>query len=127
LTAKHVDVPELLRVLDFSYGALLVQGGERRGPHETAYHTPAEEFQLTRLEWAEGESTPLLLRSSSPQILLCTRGSAMLHSRDGERVSMCRGGSVWLPAEDPDVMLCPGPGPVQLFRALPGLADNSAD
>jgi mannose-6-phosphate isomerase len=124
LTAKHVDVPELLRVLDFSYGALLVQGGERRGPHETAYHTPAEEFRLTRLEWADGESTPMLLRSSLPQILLCTRGSAMLHSPDGGRVSVCRGGSVWLPAEDPDVLLCPGPGPVQLFRALPGFADN---
>jgi mannose-6-phosphate isomerase len=124
LTAKHIDVPELLRVLDFSYGELPVQRGERLGPHETAYRTPAEEFQLTRLEWAQGESTPVLLRSSAPQILLCTQGSADLRSRDGARVSVRRGGSAWLAATDPDVMVCPGTGPVQLFRARPGLIES---
>ncbi|MGH3824861.1 MAG: mannose-6-phosphate isomerase, class I [Pseudonocardiaceae bacterium] len=124
LTAKHMDVPELLRVLDFSYGELLVQCGERLGSHETAYRTPAEEFQLTRLDWADGESTPILLRSRSPQILLCTRGSVELRSPDGAGVTVCRGGSVWLPAADPDVMVCPSAGPVQLFRALPGLDDS---
>jgi mannose-6-phosphate isomerase len=122
LTAKHIDVPELLRVLDFSHGALPVQRGERVGPQETAYCTPAEEFQLTRLEWVAGESTPILLRGSWPQILLCTQGSAQLRSADGGSVAVRRGGSVWLSAADPEVMVCPGPGPVQLFRALPGLA-----
>ncbi|MFN2477586.1 MAG: mannose-6-phosphate isomerase, class I [Pseudonocardiaceae bacterium] len=122
LTSKHIDVPELLRVLDFSHGALPVQRGEPVGPHETAYRTLAEEFQLTRLEWAHGESTPMCLHSRWPQILLCTQGSARLHSLDGGSVTVRRGGSVWLAAEDPEVTLCPGPGPVQLFRALPGLA-----
>ncbi|HEY3894775.1 MAG TPA: mannose-6-phosphate isomerase, class I [Pseudonocardiaceae bacterium] len=121
LTAKHMDVPELLRVLDFSYGELPVQRGDRIGPYETAYRTPAEEFQLTRLEWAEGESTPILLRSSLPQILLCTRGAAELCSRDGGRVAVHRGRSVWLAAADPEVRVCPAGGPVQLFRALPAL------
>ncbi|MDT7711552.1 MAG: mannose-6-phosphate isomerase [Pseudonocardiales bacterium] len=124
LTAKHIDVPELLRVLDFSYGALPVQRGERLGPHETAYRTPAEEFQLTRLEWAEEEPTPVLLRSGAPQILLCTQGSAELRSRDGAGVSVRRGGSAWLAATDPDVTVCPGAGPVQLFRAQPGLVES---
>ncbi|MBV9162111.1 MAG: mannose-6-phosphate isomerase, class I [Pseudonocardiales bacterium] len=127
LTAKHIDVPELLRVLDFSYGELPVQRGERVGPQETAYRTPADEFQLTRLEWADGESTPVCLRSSWPQILLCTRGSVELCSRDGGRVMVRRGGSVWLPAADPEVTVCPRTTPVQLFRALPGLADDSTD
>jgi mannose-6-phosphate isomerase len=122
LTSKHIDVPELLRVLDFSYGALPVQRGEPVGPHETAYRTLAEEFQLTRLEWAHGESTPMCLHSRWPQILLCTQGSARLHSLDGGSVTVRRGGSVWLAADDPEVTVCPGPGPVQLFRALPGLA-----
>ncbi len=122
LTSKHIDVPELLRVLDFSYGALPVQRGEPVGPHETAYRTLAEEFQLTRLEWAHGESTPICLHSQWPQILLCTQGSARLHSLDGGGVTVRRGGSVWLAAEDPEVTVCPGPGPVQLFRALPGLS-----
>ena len=101
LTSKHIDVPELLRVLDFSYGALPVQRGEPVGPHETAYRTLAEEFQLTRLEWAHGESTPICLHSQWPQILLCTQGSAQLHSLDGGGVTVRRGGSVWPAAEDP--------------------------
>jgi mannose-6-phosphate isomerase len=122
LTSKHIDVPELLRVLDFSYGVLPVQRGEPVGLHETAYRTLAEEFQLTRLEWAHGESTPICLHSQWPQILLCTQGSAQLHSLDGGSVTVRRGGSVWLAAEDPEVTVSPGPGPVQLFRALPGLA-----
>ena len=124
LTSKHMDVPELLRILNFSYGELPVQPGERLGSHETAYRTPAEEFQLTRLDWAEGESMPIMLRSSGPQILLCIRGSVELRSPDGAGVTVCRGGSVWLPAADPDVLVCPGAGPVQLFRALPGLAES---
>jgi mannose-6-phosphate isomerase len=122
LTAKHIDVPELLRVLDFSAGELPVQRGERVGPQEIAYYTPAEEFQLSRLEWAPGECAPVLLRSSWPQILLCTQGSAELCSPDGGCVTVRRGGSVWLAAADPEVTVYPGAGPVQLFRALPGLA-----
>jgi mannose-6-phosphate isomerase len=124
LTAKHIDVPELLRVLDFSYGELPVQRGEPVGHCETAYRTPAEEFQLTRLEWADGESTPVCLRSRWPQILLCTRGSARLCSPDGGSITVRRGGSVWLAAADPEITVFPGSGPVQLFRALPGVADD---
>jgi len=122
LTAKHVDVPELLRVLDFSPLDLRVQRGEPAGPQETAYRTPAQEFRLTRLDWAAGESTPVWLRSSWPQILLCTQGSAELRPRGGHGVTVHRGDSVWLAAADPEVLICPGPGPLQLFRALPGLA-----
>ncbi|MBV9140862.1 MAG: mannose-6-phosphate isomerase, class I [Pseudonocardiales bacterium] len=127
LTAKHIDVPELLRVLDFSHGEPPVQRGERLGPQETVYRTPAEEFRLTRLEWAEGESAPVRLCSVCPQILLCTQGSAQLHSLTGERITLRRGGSVWLPAADPEVTVCPDVTPVQLFRALPGLAHDPTD
>lgn len=124
LTAKHVDVPELLRVLDFAHSEVAVLRGEPVGPHETAYRTPAEEFRLTRLEWAGGESAPVLLHSPWPQILLCTQGSAELRPRDGRSVTVRRGGSVWLAASDPEVLVRPGAGPVQLFRALPGLATD---
>ncbi|MGH3930743.1 MAG: mannose-6-phosphate isomerase, class I [Pseudonocardiaceae bacterium] len=125
LTAKHVDVPELLRVLDFSYGELPVQRGEPVGPQEIAYRTPAEEFRLTRLEWAQGEPTPVLLNSRWPQILLCTRGSAELRPLGGRGMTVRRGCSVWLAAADPEVMVYPQSEPLQLFRAMPGLAAAS--
>ncbi|MGH3941697.1 MAG: mannose-6-phosphate isomerase, class I [Pseudonocardiaceae bacterium] len=125
LTAKHVDVPELLRVLDFSYGELPVQRGEPAGPQEIAYCTPAEEFRLTRLEWKQDEPTPVLLNSHWPQILLCTRGSAELRPRSGRGMTVRRGSSVWLAAADPEVMVYPQSEPLQLFRAMPGLAAAS--
>ncbi|MQA14069.1 MAG: mannose-6-phosphate isomerase, class I [Pseudonocardiaceae bacterium] len=121
LTPKHVDVPELLRVLDFSHGALTVFRGEQAGSRETLYPTPAVEFELSRLDWDPADSLPVRLRSDEPQILLCTQGSAVLCTDDGRGVEMGRGSSVWLRAADPDVTLCPGDGPVQLFRATPGL------
>src|SRR5690606_7899241 len=107
---KHVDVPELLRVLDFAPATLTVQRGEPVGPHEVAYRTPAQEFLLTRLEWQPGERMPAVLRGSWPQILLCTQGSAELCSAHGRAITLRRGDSVWLPAADPDVTVCPGPG-----------------
>lgn len=122
LTVKHIDLPELLRVLDFGYGELRVGRGERVGPHEIAYRTPAEEFQLSRLEWTGQAPRPVRLRSPGPQILLCTQGAVELQSPAGERVRVCRGGSVWLPAAEPEVLICPGEGQVQLFRAQTGLA-----
>ncbi|MDQ4010407.1 MAG: mannose-6-phosphate isomerase, class I [Actinomycetota bacterium] len=120
LTAKHMDVPELLRVLDFSHSELPVQRGEPVEPHETVYHAPVEEFRLTRLEWAADDSTPVWLQSPWSQILLCTQGSAELRSCDGSSVTVRRGESVWLAAADPTVAVCPTTGPVQLFRAQPG-------
>lgn len=120
LTAKHVDVPELLRVLDFSHGGLTVSRGRRGGPRETCFDTPAVEFRLSCLQWAPGDAQPVRLRGPGPQIVLCTRGSVRLCTDDGRDTQLCRGRSVWLTAADPEVTLCPGAGPVQLFRATPG-------
>ncbi len=121
LTAKHVDVPELLRVLDFSHGDLRVLSGRRVGPRETCFDTPADEFRLSRLEWDPGDRQPVRLRGPGPQILLCTSGSLRVCADDGRDVGLDRGGCLWLPAADPEVTLCPGAGPVQLFRAVPGV------
>ncbi|MGH3978225.1 MAG: mannose-6-phosphate isomerase, class I [Pseudonocardiaceae bacterium] len=121
LTPKHVDVPELLRVLDFAHGPLEVLRGEPAGRHEMAYPTPAAEFRLSRLDWPAGDATPVRLESLVPQILLCTAGAVVVRTDDGRSVPLPRGGSMWLAAADPDVTLCPGQGPVQLFRAAAGL------
>ena len=54
LTPKHVDVPELLRVLDFSFGDMRVSTGEPNGPRRV-YRTAAPEFELSRIEWDDPE------------------------------------------------------------------------
>jgi mannose-6-phosphate isomerase len=120
LTPKHVDVPELLRVLDFSCGDTPVLRGERVLPHMWRYPTDAPEFELSRLEWARDESDGVWLSSVGPQILVCTAGGVMLRA-DGRKLELARGESVWLAAADPDVEVCPvSDARTQVFRATAG-------
>src|SRR5919204_581961 len=62
LTPKHVDVPELLRALDFACADMPLLRGEEAAPHLFVYRTPAAEFELSRLEWpAEHDGKPVRL------------------------------------------------------------------
>lgn len=120
LTPKHVDVPELLRVLDFAHADMPILRGTPAGPQMSRYPTEAPEFELSRLEWAPDEADEVLLSSSGPQIMICTAGAVTCES-DGRKVEMGRGESVWLAACDPDVRVTPVPGTrTQVFRATAG-------
>ncbi|MCE6999328.1 mannose-6-phosphate isomerase, class I [Saccharothrix sp. S26] len=117
LTPKHVDVPELLRVLDFGCGDMPVQTGVQTSPGLWSYRTPCPEFELSRIE--VGPSVHVRVDHSGPQILLCTRGRARLTCGD-DTVELACGQSVWLPARDPEVIVT-AEVDTQLFRATPGV------
>jgi len=72
LTPKHVDVPELLRILDFTSGPVAKLMPTRVGALET-WRTPAREFALFR---ARGATTTI--RVPGPLIALCTEGTVSL-------------------------------------------------
>lgn len=117
LTPKHVDVPELLRVLDFTCGDMDVMTGEEVSPGVRVYRTPAPEFELSRLD-VSGETR---INHDGPQILICTAGAAVLTNARGDELRLGRGQSVWLPASDPAVLVRPdGVESAQLFRATAG-------
>ncbi|MGW2410291.1 mannose-6-phosphate isomerase, class I [Streptomyces sp. NPDC001739] len=78
LTPKHVDVPELLRVVRFEAGDAGVLRPEDIGGEEV-YDTPVDEFRLSRFVLAPG-AAPHPLASATPQILLCTAGTVHLHA-----------------------------------------------
>ncbi len=121
LTPKHVDVPELLRVLDFSAGDVPVLRGERHREHVTTYHTPAEEFLLSTVAWPAGDSAPVELAEGRPQIVLCTDGAVHVSLAGQAQTRLGRGGSLWLPASDPVATLRPEDGEsAQVFVATPG-------
>ncbi len=123
LTPKHVDVPELLRVVDFACGEMPVQCGDV-GDRMAVYRTDAPEFELSRVEWAEGQDDEISVDSVGPQILLCTAGALLVTADDGEQVELRRGQSVWLPAADPPVKIrARGGARSQLFRATAGTCD----
>jgi mannose-6-phosphate isomerase len=114
LTPKHVDVPELLRVLDFSYGDMAVSTGTPEGARYV-YRTTAAEFELSRLEWMDGSREPVTLPGGTPRILMTTDGALSV----GE-LTLTRGQSVWIPASDPDVIVAPAGAAARAFTATPG-------
>ena len=114
LTPKHVDVPELLRVLDFGYGDMAVTTGSRDGARYV-YRTPAPEFELSRLEWTDGSREPVTLPAGTPRILMTIDGA--LSAGD---LTLTRGQSVWIPAGDPDVRVGPAGAAARAFAATPG-------
>jgi mannose-6-phosphate isomerase len=118
LTPKHVDVPELLRVLDFEAKPPPVLTG---GPEDgwVRYDTPIEEFLLRRWD-GTGATDPLPVPDGGPRILLCTAGSAGLTGPGGD-MEIKRGGALWLGAEDTGVRLRPGAETTQLFLAADAL------
>ncbi|MGW3142640.1 mannose-6-phosphate isomerase, class I [Streptomyces sp. NPDC001139] len=92
LTPKHVDVPELLRVVRFEASDPGVLRPEASPDGEEVYETPIDEFRLSRYVLPEG-GTPHDLTRETPQILLCTAGSV----RAGEE-ELTPGTSVFVPA-----------------------------
>ncbi|WP_199573837.1 mannose-6-phosphate isomerase, class I [Streptomyces murinus] len=94
LTPKHVDVPELLRVVRFEAGDPGVLRPEAAPDGEEVYETPIDEFRLSRYVLAAGGAAHDLTRDT-PQILLCTAGSV----RAGEH-ELGPGQSVFVPAGD---------------------------
>ncbi|MFH8717456.1 mannose-6-phosphate isomerase, class I [Streptomyces zaomyceticus] len=92
LTPKHVDVPELLRVVRFEPADPSVLRPEASPSGEEVYDTPIDEFRLSRFVRPEG-AAPTDLTSPTPQILLAVAG----RPKAGE-VNLAPGESVFVPA-----------------------------
>lgn len=99
LTSKHVDVPELVRVLTFSS-----LDDPRVEPTvtgaRTSFPTPVDEFQLESWKVSDAES----LVHDGPAIVLVTAGSVSLTCAD-QTLQVAAGDAVWIPAADPEVTL----------------------
>jgi mannose-6-phosphate isomerase len=91
LTSKHIDVAELLAILDTEPGAPHVQDGVPGSNGELVYPTAAREFVLSRI------SGGIRLPAGSPQIVVVTDGSLSL-ARDGEESDLARGRAAYLSA-----------------------------
>ncbi|GAA4540288.1 mannose-6-phosphate isomerase, class I [Pseudonocardia xishanensis] len=101
LTSKHVDVPELLRVLDFTAGPPPVHHGSPEGEW-TRYDTPAEEFLLRTWHGPEGLTTRLPVPEGGARILLCTAGKTCVRAGD-DLVELEKGAALFLGAHESGV------------------------
>lgn len=113
LTGKHVDLAALIEVLDFADGRVPVIHPVL-GPGGLRYPVPVDDFDLTRVQ-LDAQSGSLTTRG--PQVLLCTEGTAVLTSPEGE-VTVQQGGSAFVPAGTPVTAR----GPAVLYRTTTGLS-----
>jgi mannose-6-phosphate isomerase len=112
LTPKHVDVPELLRVLSFDGGPVPVRRARAVDAHEEAWSTPAPEFRLSRLH-VSGE--PVARAAMGPEILLCVDGRVRLVPAHGSAaVDLPQGAAAFVPASTGSYRL---EGAGTIFRA----------
>ncbi|MFJ9420316.1 mannose-6-phosphate isomerase, class I [Streptomyces sp. NPDC101227] len=96
LTPKHVDVPELLRIVRFEAGDPGVLRPEAVDGEEV-YETPIDEFRLSRFALAPG-AAPRPLDSRTPQVLLCTAGTVHLAGDATPGLTLAPGESAFAPA-----------------------------
>jgi mannose-6-phosphate isomerase len=99
LTPKHIDVPELLRVVRFEAAGPGVLRPEPDADGEEVYATPIDEFRLSRYVLAADAAPRDLTAPSAPQILLCTSGAPRageLALKPGDSVFVAAGEKVEL-------------------------------
>ncbi|MEU8898430.1 mannose-6-phosphate isomerase, class I [Nocardia sp. NPDC048505] len=117
LTPKHVDVPELLRVLDFEPIDLPVVLPEYAADGSLHYRTPAPEFALRRFDLPAGKELPLT--DAGPGIVLCTAGTVLLR-RGTDELRLERGAAAWISASDGEIRAGAVDGDAQVFCACVG-------
>ncbi|MEV1291358.1 mannose-6-phosphate isomerase, class I [Pseudonocardia sp. NPDC049635] len=120
LTPKHVDVPELLRVLDFAAPPPPVRTA-RPDPETDGwyrYDVDVQEFLLRRADTVGRDK--LDVPGTGARILLCTEGSAAVEAH-GEVLELPRGAAVYLAATDTGAVLTTGDDGATVFLAGDGL------
>ncbi|MCF7913607.1 MAG: mannose-6-phosphate isomerase, class I [Spirochaetaceae bacterium] len=83
LTQKHVDVPELLRVISFEPRPADILRGEKAESNLRRYPVPIDEFDLLQIESEESISQRWEGRTSL-EIGICTKGDFELLSESGD-------------------------------------------
>ncbi len=98
LTAKNMDIRELMKILDFSHNEVDILRPEKREKGEEIYHTPAKEFVLSLISVGAGspfESS----RKRSVEIMMCLEGDAQISDLGNKDVlSLTKGTALIVPA-----------------------------
>ncbi len=116
LTSKHVDVPELLKLVDPAV-TVPVLSPRRLAAAVTGFDTPAPQFRLYLIDLL---AEPVTLPGAGPRILLCTEGAVMLRNQAGDTIKLGRGESCFLSAADGSAW-CAGPA----YAFLAGVGELS--
>lgn len=115
LTTKHIDVPELLDVLNFEAKDVDIIQPEPISEYEGVYSCPAQEFRLSVIRMPR-QGTEMEFTAQNLQIWLCTDGQARLSRIDnGEVFDLVKGASALIV---PSRFDCVARGKATLYRAM---------
>ena len=121
LTSKHIDVPELLKLVDPSV-SVPVLSPRTLADGIACFDTPAPEFRLYLLDLTGTRlarpGAGLALPGSGPRILLCLDGACDLRAASGDALALKRGNSCFVSAADAPVH---AKGSARLVLAAPGV------
>ncbi len=115
LTPKRIDVPELVRILDFAPFAVTPMVRKRPAPGVEEFVPDVPDFRLTRIE-VGGEVPSTSVELPGTAIVLCTAGSAELEGAT-EAVRLERGEAAVVTVDERTLSVVGGAG--TLFLATP--------
>ena len=101
LTPKHIDIPELLGIVNFTATPVLKQRPLADANFERIYETPAAEFQLSEIVLNDDERF-LSRKERSVEILICMVGEGQIAELEGgQTLPLSKGVSVIVPSTVP--------------------------
>jgi len=119
LTPKNVDVPELLKVLNFKYSDKSILNPKEINPGIYEYETISGEFVLKTYRVGEGNLLEID-NNGSVEIILCIKGNAVIHTKDGD-FPIAKGESFIIPASSGSYALS---GVAEIYSAgIPGMKE----
>ncbi|MDM8557060.1 mannose-6-phosphate isomerase, class I [Desulfococcaceae bacterium HSG7] len=114
LTAKHIDVAELLGSLNFEEKELRISIAEKINAFEWFYPTDAEEFRLSKMK-VKHSMGAMSVESPGVEIMLCTEGAAVItDSGNNYTLTVNKGASVIVSASATQYRLA---GRATLYKA----------
>lgn len=98
LTGKHIDIPELLANVDYVAAPPIRIAPEVVNHTTKVYYAPVDDFELSVTTVDDDATHPLPGRG--PRILLCIDGVFEVSSAAGAGLTLQRGGTAFVPADD---------------------------
>jgi len=114
LTAKHVDVVDLQRVLKLRDASPRVLHGESDAAGRTRFSSGVDEFDFSRYEITDAA----VQAGNGARLILTVEGSARLRAEDGAVLDLPRGQSAFVAADEKGVEIS---GPAVVFVATTAL------
>ena len=121
LTAKRIDVGEMLQCVDYVAAPPIRIAPERFLESTRVFYAPVDDFELSVTE-LPGDRAPCPLPGRGPRVILALGGPVSVRSASGAEVSLRDGESVFVRADDGEVTVAPAGPPTR----EPGARDGTA-